>query len=79
MLQVTPRFRVKVDRKHNLYRLHEAAVLNRIEIVVQLQKMEEGCVQEMKEVICNFKSDQNLDEFDELLKDIVETEIKFYK
>lgn len=77
--KVVPRFTEKVDRKHNLYRLHEAAVLNRIEIVSQLQKMEEGCVQEMKEVTCKFKSGQNLDEFDELLKDVVETEIKFYK
>lgn len=62
-----------------MYCLHEAAVLNRIEIIAQLQKMEEGCVQEMKEFTWNFKSGQNLDEFDELLKDIVETEIKFYK
>lgn len=69
----------QVDRAHNLYRLHEAAVLNRINVLSQLQSMEQGCVEDVEKFITNFEPGQSLAEFDELLKDVVETEVKFYK
>uniref|UniRef100_A0A1B6CC42 Secernin-2 n=2 Tax=Clastoptera arizonana TaxID=38151 RepID=A0A1B6CC42_9HEMI len=69
----------EADRTHNLYRLHKAAVINRINVLSQLQTMEQSCVEDVEKFITNFEPGQSLVEFDELLKDIVETEVKFYK
>ncbi|XP_075211977.1 secernin-2 isoform X2 [Lycorma delicatula] len=72
--KVVPRFQKSVDRAHNLYRLHQSAVNGRINVLALLQEMEEGCVQDVEDFIAAFQPGQSLSEFDELLKDVVETE-----
>lgn len=41
--------------------------------------MEQNCLQEVEKFLEDFQEGQSLSEIDELLKDIVETEVKFYK
>lgn len=41
--------------------------------------MEQSCVKDVERFIESFKPGQKLSEFDELLKDVVETEVKFLK
>ncbi|KAK3922931.1 Secernin-3, partial [Frankliniella fusca] len=81
--KVQPRFQKAVDRSHPLYKYHKDATCesnpNRNEIISKLRSMEEGCIAEVQAFLDKFESGQPLCEVDELLKDIVETEIKFYK
>lgn len=83
MLQVVPRFQTSVDRSHPLYKFHKDATSEnnpkRDEIIAKLRAMEIGCIAEVQAFLDKFESGQPLSEMDELLKDIVETEIKFYK
>lgn len=81
MAQIIPRFETSVDRSHQLYKFHQTATskTNREEIIAKLRSMEEGCLSEVQAFIDKFEAGQPLTEMDELLKDIVETEIKFYK
>nr|CAD7602503.1 unnamed protein product [Timema genevievae] len=79
-VQIIPRFESTVDRSHTLYRLHHAATLDQNTTVISLlQEMERNCVAEVEKLLADFKESQSLDEVDDLLKDIVETEVKFYK
>lgn len=41
--------------------------------------MERGCLEEVEKFLDDYQEGQSLSEVDELLKDIVETEVKFYK
>lgn len=50
---------------------------NREDVLELLRNMEAECVQELELVIERVKDD--LSELDELLKDCVETEVKFYR
>nr|CAD7201233.1 unnamed protein product [Timema douglasi] len=78
--QIIPRFESTVDRSHTLYKLHRAATLDQSTTVISLlQEMERNCVAEVEKFLADFKESQSLDEVDDLLKDIVETEVKFYK
>ena len=72
-----PRFGRSVDRRHQLYKLHSVAVGARPSAVEQLRCMELNCTLEMEQFIEN--SEAQISELDELLKDVVETEVKFYK
>lgn len=65
------------NEPHSLYALHKEAVKNKPHVQELLRKMEADCVKELEEVIENVGED--LSEFDELFKDCVETEVKFYR
>lgn len=60
---------------HTLYSLYFQAAKKGNQVQELLRNMEAECVQELESVI--EKADQS--EFDELLKDCVETEVKFYR
>ncbi|KAJ1528800.1 hypothetical protein ONE63_007179 [Megalurothrips usitatus] len=81
--KVMPRFQTKVDRSHALYKFHKDATSisnpKRSEVIAKLRSMEEECIAEVQSFVDKFEPGQPLNEVDELLKDIVETEIKFYK
>lgn len=62
---------------HTLYSLHSEAAKKGNQVQELLRNMEAECVQEIETVIENVGED--LSEFDELLKDCVETEVKFYR
>ncbi|XP_025837240.1 secernin-3-like isoform X2 [Agrilus planipennis] len=63
---------------HTLYTLHERTAEKGDEQVQKLlRNMEENCVKELNDVIENIGD--NLAEMDELMKDCVETEVKFYR
>lgn len=66
------------NEPHLLYSLHREAVEKKGEDVqIVLRKMEADCVKELEDVIKDVGED--LSEFDELFKDCVETEVKFYR
>lgn len=69
-------FFVQKSEPHTLYKLHREAK-NKADIQELLRQMEADCVKELEEVIENVGDD--LSEFDELFKDCVETEVKFYR
>ncbi|KAL3282937.1 hypothetical protein HHI36_006095 [Cryptolaemus montrouzieri] len=62
---------------HTLYSLHADAFKKGTDVKNLLRNMEADCVKELELVIENTKED--LSEFDDLLKDCVETEVKFYR
>lgn len=71
-----PRFQQKVDRAHTLYKLHAGATDSARSL---LKDMELDCVAEVNKFLDDFTPGQSLAEVDDLLKDVVETEVKFYK
>ncbi|KAL1116894.1 hypothetical protein AAG570_005363 [Ranatra chinensis] len=77
---VSPTIENDPDRRHTLYRLHEAVVMSGggDRVLAQLRGMETACVGEVDRFV-DKTPDHNLPEVDELLKDVVETEVKFYK
>lgn len=75
-LQIVPRFQREVDRAHTLYRLHAGASDNARSL---LKNMELDCVAEVNKFLDECTPGESLTEVDDLLKDIVETEVKFYK
>ena len=83
--KVTPRFQSAVDRRHKLYSMHEKFLLQMKEnnaknhglIISTLANLEEQCVADIDQFLEGSTKD-NLEEVQELFKDIVETEIKFY-
>jgi len=81
--QRVPRFEKRVDRRHMLYKLHESATSKdtegKDEVLTKLRTLEQICVSEVDAFLEKFEPGQPTTEFDELLKDIVETEVKFYK
>ncbi|XP_057670909.1 secernin-3 [Diorhabda carinulata] len=64
---------------HTLYSLHSSALRknNKEEVQELLRNMEDECVRELGSVLDRIGDD--LSELDELLKDCVETEVKFYR
>lgn len=62
---------------HTLYSLHSTAVKRGTDVKNLLRNMEADCVKELEGLLANVGGD--LSEFDELLKDCVETEVKFYR
>lgn len=69
-------------REHNLYKLHAKnnESPNKETILKLLREMENQCVVEMNEMLNKLKlGSTSIDEFDELMKDCVETEVKFYR
>jgi secernin len=62
---------------HTLYSLHSEAIKKGGDVQSLLRTMEADCVNELEAVVANVGED--LSEFDELLKDCVETEVKFYR
>ncbi|XP_045472231.1 secernin-3 [Harmonia axyridis] len=62
---------------HTLYSLHSEAFKKGTDVKELLRTMEANCVNELESVLQNVKED--LSELDELLKDCVETEVKFYR
>ena len=62
---------------HTLYSLHSEAVKKGGDVQSLLRTMEADCVKELDAVLADVGED--LSEFDELLKDCVETEVKFYR
>ncbi|KAK6634917.1 hypothetical protein RUM44_000164 [Polyplax serrata] len=69
------------DRCHLLNKLHAAATKNSTsnKVTPLLQDMELNCLEEVEKFLEDYMEGQSLSEVDELLKDIVETEVKFYK
>ncbi|KAJ8921007.1 hypothetical protein NQ315_015803 [Exocentrus adspersus] len=65
------------EEAHTLYALHSAAMKKGNQVQELLRNMEAECVQELNAVIEHVGED--LSEFDDLLKDCVETEVKFYR
>ncbi|CAG9768256.1 unnamed protein product [Ceutorhynchus assimilis] len=63
------------DSPHTLYSLFKNAEYKGVQEL--LHTMETDCVEEVNQIISNVAED--LSEFDELLKDCVETEVKFYR
>ncbi|XP_069695187.1 secernin-2 [Periplaneta americana] len=74
--KTVPRFQRQVDRAHNLYKLHAGASESARSL---LKDMELNCVAEVNKFLDDFAPGQSLSEVDDLLKDVVETEVKFYK
>ncbi|KAL0277175.1 UNVERIFIED_CONTAM: hypothetical protein PYX00_004541 [Menopon gallinae] len=68
------------SRRHSLYRLHAIASKSaETKVISLLQEMEQNCLEEVEKFLEDFEEGQPLTEVDELMKDVVETEIKFYK
>ncbi|XP_065164277.1 secernin-1 [Atheta coriaria] len=65
------------NEPHVLFSLHQAAINKQDDVQSLLRSMEQNCVEELDGVIDTLGDD--LSEFDELLKDCVETEVKFYR
>ncbi|KAF5296278.1 hypothetical protein FQR65_LT10273 [Abscondita terminalis] len=66
------------NEPHTLYALHfEAVIKQGNEVQNLLRNMENECVTELSTIIDNLGDD--LSELDELFKDCVETEVKFYR
>lgn len=79
-----PRFQSTVDRRHTLYTKHQRAypILTSDnpkgkEIVSVLRRLETQCVEDMLKFVENFTSDK-AKEVEDLFKDLVESEMKFY-
>ncbi|XP_064087468.1 secernin-3-like isoform X2 [Macrobrachium nipponense] len=76
--KIVPRFAKKVNRTHLLYRRQQAATENGGSIVETLRELERKCVQETEACLENFDPER-LSEMDDLFKDCVDSELKFYK
>ncbi|KAK3876593.1 hypothetical protein Pcinc_018638 [Petrolisthes cinctipes] len=73
--KVVPRFAKKVNRTHLLYRRQQAAGGCNADT---LRDLESKCVLETEAVLENFNMER-LSEMDDLFKDCVDSELKFYK
>ncbi|XP_075538480.1 secernin-2 isoform X3 [Dermacentor variabilis] len=78
-----PRFEFTVDRRHTLYRHHEQALqamqtgsASGKELHALMTELEAKCIREVDSYLDNPGSTQELQE---LFKDVVDSEIKFYK
>uniref|UniRef100_A0A0P4VWG1 Secernin-2 n=1 Tax=Scylla olivacea TaxID=85551 RepID=A0A0P4VWG1_SCYOL len=77
--KVVPRFASKVNRTHLLYRRQQQAMASGdSSIWGTLRQLEEKCVQETETVLESFDPER-LSEMDDLLKDCIDSELKFYK
>ncbi|XP_054713075.1 secernin-3-like [Uloborus diversus] len=82
--KVKPRFQTTVNRAHTLYLKHQRAYPlltgdspKGAEIVSVLRRLEAQCVEDMENFVDNFTSDK-AKEVEDLFKDLVESEMKFY-
>ncbi|KAK9869622.1 hypothetical protein WA026_003370 [Henosepilachna vigintioctopunctata] len=66
-----------VSQPHTLYALHAEAIKKGTDVNNLLRNMEHECVLELEKLKDELKED--LSELDELMKDCVETEVKFYR
>ena len=64
-----------VDRTHLLYRRQQAA--KGADILKTLQELESSCVRETEAMLQDF-DETRLGEMDDLFKDCVDSELKFY-
>lgn len=78
-----PRFEFTVDRRHTLYRHHEQALqamqtgnASGKALHALMTELEAKCIREVDSYLDN---PGNTQELQELFKDVVESEIKFYK
>lgn len=72
---------LKPNGAHTLYTLHEKAAGNS-QVGELLRSMEADCVEELTQLLARLgddPSEKSLTELDELFKDCVETEVKFYR
>ncbi|CAL4119367.1 unnamed protein product [Meganyctiphanes norvegica] len=76
--KTTPRFAKTVDRSHLLYRRQQTSIKNGDNTRVTLQELEKNCVAETESILDNFDPEK-LSEMDDLFKDCVDSELKFYK
>ncbi|EEB15958.1 Secernin-1, putative [Pediculus humanus corporis] len=68
------------DGRHVLHNLHGTATSNsNNKVTCLLQDMERNCLEEVEKFLDEYEEGQSLSEVDELLKDVIETEVKFYK
>ncbi|XP_018019759.1 secernin-2 isoform X2 [Hyalella azteca] len=75
----TPRFERAVDRSHVLYRRQQAALkAAAAETVTTLRQLEEQCIEETLNTLGSLEPG-SLSELDDLFKDCVDSELKFYK
>ncbi|XP_042906976.1 secernin-3 [Parasteatoda tepidariorum] len=82
--KIKPRFQTQVNRNHTLYTKHQKAypILTSDnpkgkEVISVLRSLETQCVKDMESFVENFTSDK-AKEVEDLFKDLVESEIKFY-
>lgn len=76
--KVSPRFATTVDRSHLLYRRQQTSVKNGDTARETLQELEQKCVAETESILDRFDLEK-LSEMDDLFKDCVDSELKFYK
>lgn len=78
-LQSSPRFKRVVDRSHLLYRRQAQAFKTGGDqsLTETLRSLETTCVTETEAFLNNFTADR-LPEVDDLFKDCVDSELKFY-
>jgi secernin len=83
--KVKPRFQSKVDRRHPLYKRHEtfypkvtSSNEEGLRLRETLAELENNCVDEVEQLLDNYKQDDNKDLLD-LFNDAVEAELRFYK
>ena len=77
-MQVKPRFQKQINRTHLLYRRHQAALGEGMSNAETLRELETNCVKETEEYLASFDKER-LSEVDDLFKDCVDSELKFYK
>ncbi|GFY40151.1 secernin-2 [Trichonephila inaurata madagascariensis] len=82
--KVKPRFQKQVERAHTLYTKHQKAypILTSDnpkgqEIISTLRHLETQCVKDMESFVENFNADK-AKEVEDIFKDLVESEMKFY-
>lgn len=75
-----PRFQSKIDRRHGLYKLHEAAFAHdknkTDQVVAALRVVEEQCIGDLMGIL---RADQPVADGETLFKDSVEAETRIYK
>uniref|UniRef100_T1IYU3 Secernin-2 n=1 Tax=Strigamia maritima TaxID=126957 RepID=T1IYU3_STRMM len=81
--KIIPRFKKTVDRRHNLYKLHEMAIMkdkesDDNELMDTLRELETRSIEETQKFLSKF-TEKNYQEVRDLFKDVVDAEIKFYK
>ncbi|XP_014257056.1 secernin-3 [Cimex lectularius] len=67
------------EKAHNLHKLHAVAVESKPNVLEQLREMEANCTEETISFVSGYDTSTDITELDELFKDVVETEVKFYK
>ena len=79
----SPRFEKMVDRRHPLFRAQEmieplSTNENNGDVLKILQELESGCVDDLEAFLVDFNPSRSA-ELTDLFKDVVESEMKFYR